>query len=171
MDPSRVLVAGAADEYSFGISFPDGTSITVEMYWDPPPIDEFERDAIRAALTRWARRIDPAWTWDIPPIPRSWPAFQGFVIAESGEIWVLRLIGARQIPECTENPSLFEDCWWPETAYDVFGADGRFLGSVPTPPGFLAHLTPYINGDLFVGVVQDEAGTQYVRAYQLAIGK
>lgn len=47
--------------------------------------------------------------------------------------------------------------------------NGRYLGRVDVPDKLLPRPVPFINGDLFLGVVEDEDGTPYVKRYRLQL--
>jgi hypothetical protein len=48
-------------------------------------------------------------------------------------------------------------------------ATGRYLGRVDVPPGFVNDPEPFINGDTFIGLAEDEVGRPIVRRYRLVI--
>ena len=169
LDPSERVIAGVATEYRFEIRLPDGATIVVEKYWDPVPVPEQERSDVRDRLTTWARGIDPEWRWEIPPIPETKPPFSGLVAAKSGEVWVLRSMESRRMADCVEDVLGFEECWEEDTAYDVFESSGRFLGTVPAPQGLVPFLVPHVDGDVFVGVIEDAEGVQYIKRYRLVL--
>lgn len=54
---------------------------------------------------------------------------------------------------------------------DVFGPDGRFLGDVDVPLGFSVSglRRSYIDGDMILREIQDEAGTIMVKRYRLVL--
>lgn len=169
LDASERMIAGVATDYRFEIRLPDGATIVVEKYWNPVLIPEQERSDARSRLTNWARTIDPEWRWEIPPIPEHRPPFSGIVPARSGEVWVLRLMESRPMVDCVEDAIGFEECWQQDTAYDVFESGGRFLGTVPAPEGLIPYLVPHIAGNVFIGVIEDPDGIQYVKRYRLVL--
>ena len=60
-------------------------------------------------------------------------------------------------------------CWQQDVAYDVFEPGGRFLGDVAAPRGLIPYVDPHIDGDVFVGVIEDQDGIQYVKRYRLVL--
>ena len=61
----------------------------------------------------------------------------------------------------------------PAPPWQVFRADGTWLGTVTMPPdldrGFIAYQAPYlqIGPDFLLGIFTDEMGVEYVRMYGL----
>jgi hypothetical protein len=81
---------------------------------------------------------------DHPVRPTTLPAYRSLVVAADGTVWVGR--------------------YSPDTEWDVFDVDGRFLGLVQMPDNF--RLTS-VRGDRLAGVWQDELGVEYVRVYEM----
>jgi hypothetical protein len=70
------------------------------------------------------------------PIPETKPAFMAIRPGEDGTIWVRRYAEAHQRTDLPprdpgDDRPLFD--WWQYPTYDVFGAEGGFLGTVELP--------------------------------------
>jgi hypothetical protein len=172
--PSRILVVGVPDAYGFELRHPDGRTTVVHGYWDPVPVDAGEADHQQRFVTAKMRRVDPSWTWDAGEIPAFKPAFESFVPAVSGEVWVIRP-GAGEVTneECPSDvdglAELAVPCWSDRRIIDVFGADGRFSGAVEDVPEIRLGTRPYIDGDTIIAHTEDELGTIRVKRYRLVL--
>jgi hypothetical protein len=68
-------------------------------------------------------------------------------------------------------------CWHDQPIFDVFGADGRYLGEAEAPealaaaPSLTAMLRtqPFVDDRMLLAVVEDEAGTIVVKRYRLLL--
>jgi hypothetical protein len=172
MDVHGSFVAGVSDAYRFEIHGRNGGITAVARAdWEPVPISVEEQDAIRARITTWARRRQEDWTWNLPPLPSHKPAYRGLVPSRTGDIWVLRPGPSARISDCEDDSSTSvwtSPCWKESLSYDVFASDGRFLGNVPAPPGLAPRQArPYVDGDTFVAITEDAAGTYYVKRFRL----
>jgi hypothetical protein len=102
------------------------------------PVPDEERRNNQERITASLRRVDPAWTWQGPPIPDTKPPVAGLFVGRDGRIWVRVSVPSIEIPEAereqageTQPPPLrFRDV---SMEYEVFAADGRFLGRVVLP--------------------------------------
>lgn len=84
------------------------------------------------------------------PLPESLPAYTDLRVADSGEVWARRhsLRGASTI------------------RWDVFGADGHYLGRVEVPSSFLIE---EVDRGQVIGVSRDEFGVERVEVRQLIL--
>jgi hypothetical protein len=73
MSPLGYLVTGVSDRYAFEVhGKPSEPVVSVRRPNVPAiPVSNQERDSARAAVETSMRRVDAAWTWNGPPIPRS----------------------------------------------------------------------------------------------------
>jgi hypothetical protein len=60
--------------------------------------------------------------------------------------------------------------WIEPPAFDVFEADGRYLGMVRAPDGLLMRPPPVARGDTVWAVVRDEMGVQYIVRFTIDHG-
>ena len=107
----------------------DATPVSV-----PAEEREWDKERIIQAL----RSNQPDWTWSGPAIPETKPPISRLSVARDGSIWVRVAMPSERIPDAELEPqrpnraprAIFREA----TAYEVFGADGRFLGRVGFPP-------------------------------------
>jgi hypothetical protein len=158
------VVYGVNDVYRVGIYGTNGElQRVITKSFERQPVSENDRDAIMNALTR-------AWTdAGVPPslLPqlRSFvhfgefiPAFSSLQVGPGGTLWVQHLQSAADLtPEELEQFNVQEDLGAPD--WDVFDADGRFLGVVTMPP----HFQPRVfHGDRIVGVWRNDLDVPFV---------
>jgi hypothetical protein len=178
------IVAGASDRYRFEILRPDGRRTIVEKSWEPVTLTSAEGDHWRRVMDDQVRRLGASSgqdiTWD-GRLPATKPAFSRIQVAASGEIWVARENPAVTVPDCEPaeayDPSLsyaFHPngyqpggaCFIISSTIDVFGDDGRFLGSVHTQQ---LHPYSFIRDDTWVTPVESPDGTIMVKRYRLVV--
>ena len=169
--PSGAVISGIPDAYRFEIAHADGARMIVDRYWEPVPVAADEASAYRDGAMAFMRQIDPGWVWSAPDTPATKPAFERFIPSRSGEVWVVRpgpgvpVAGCN--PEADPDGNDLSPCWEQARIFDVFGADGRYLGTVDVPDELRLDPLPWIDGDTVVAVVEDEAGTIRVKRYRL----
>jgi hypothetical protein len=73
------------------------------------------------------RRTDPAWRWTGPEIPKIKPAYKSLRVGLDGRIWVSVSTPAVKTADTTE-------VWQEPTSYDLFEANGTYLGRIGVPP-------------------------------------
>ena len=172
--PSGAVVAGLSTDYHFEIRYPDGRLVHVMKSWTPVPVSSAEAAWRKKQSTALMRRNLPEWTWNGPEIPAAKPAYTRFVADHSGRIWVIRPGPSRHVDgDCDENPEpgpgFGEPCWTQTTIWEIFGEDGRFLGTAEVPEGTQVSPPPYIRDELFVAWSLDEASTPMVKRYRLVL--
>ena len=140
--PAGGLVAGLGQQYVFYRLLRDGKPLRVERDATPVPVTDTERRERQAQIEQNMRRLDPAWNWTGAAIPATKPAYERFLIGEDGRIWVRVFTAAEPIPQ-EELPTPRANPNGPPpvvlttrepVVFDVFEADGRFLGRVKLPP-------------------------------------
>jgi hypothetical protein len=147
---TRMLVADNT-RYELAEHTPDGRvtrlirrDVPAEPVTDADRTDYLERnrpaegDRLREMQERMLSQV---------PFPERKSAFQALRIDDRGNAWV-----QRHAPPDVETP------------WDVFDPDGRLLGTVPMPAGFVV---TQIGDGFVVGIWKDEMDVQHVRVHRL----
>ena len=144
------LVVGDQVTRSFHVHGPEG--VTSVVRWNGSPLDLGD-DEVRA----WTNEaVADAPEADRPsvraryadlPTPETKPAYDGFLPDPTGALWV------------GEYAARGEPARW-----DVFDAEGRWMGPVPMPAGFRLL---EIGADEVVGVVRDDLDVEHLEVRAL----
>jgi hypothetical protein len=113
------------------------------------------------------------WSWSGPDLPAERPAYQRFIPAADGRIWVWPSQPMSPIELPAERPPGLPRTAYQEDrtgAFDVFAADGRWLGAVRLPPDFPyvpwpETLDPCIRGDTLWAVTVDSLDVEYLTRF------
>ena len=163
------FVHAVNNEYRISATGPDG-SVTrvITMPSEPVPVSEQDIEIITGLILRLMEEQG------VPPQALDgieqgisyedfFPAFTQMRNGPEQSLWVQR----NGVPsDMTEDE---QENWNPlldqgSDEWDVFDADGRFMGFVTMPERF----TPFsLKGDLFYGVWRDEFEVQYVKVYRV----
>lgn len=167
VSPLGGIVAGVSDRYVLHHVRPDGTVLRIERDAEPAPVHPDERAEHEARLDwRWERQGQTI-TADRVPVPEVKPIFRGIYVGDQGRIWVHRYVEAVKDPsiEKRDDPDARPVVTWREpVVFDVFEADGRFLGTVRVPPR--TSLRVY-RGDRVWGVRRGEFDEAYVVGFRI----
>ncbi len=175
LTPALDVIFGVSDTYRFEVRHADGSLSVIQRISEPVPVDSAEADWNKRRVTARMRSMLPGWVWgDAPAIPSNKPAYDEFIPTRSGTIWVLRAGPGIRLPQCDDQAETPEEfaafpCWRDQPTVDVFGSDGRFLGSIETPAEMHFSPRPYIDGDMVIARAEDEAGTIMVKRYRLVL--
>ncbi len=170
--PSRAMIAGISDDYSFDIHYPGGQVTRVEKVFEPVPLSAAERDWHIEQVTAEMREGNPEWTWDGPQMATVKPAYNQLIADLSGRIWVVRPGSGVQDPDCEKDPETGvwdPPCWSDSNLYEVFDVEGAYLGSVDAPAEFALSQQSWIEDDEIVTRIEDELGVIVVKKYRLVI--
>jgi len=174
MAPDRSMIGGISDDYRFEVRRIDGSVTVIAMNWDPVPVLPEEANWHERAATVNMVRQFPGWAWNGPAIPGHKPAFYRLLTDRSDRIWVLRPGPGQKQEGGVEDP--FEDSQWWRNPYwidtqtlEVFEIEGQYLGEVEMPEGLSFSPQPYVEGDMFVGYVEDGEGVPYVKRFRLVL--
>lgn len=142
-DPRGGAWVGISDRYRLHhVEFGGDTSRVVEKPHESVPVtaDEVER-----ALGGYGGFEAAGGRVERGRIPRVKPPVAGLFTSEDGHLWVA---SARRQGE--------------PGSFDVFQADGRYLGRVASPVPLASTPAPVARGDALLGVVRDENGVESV---------
>jgi len=173
LTPSGGVVSGFSDEYRLEIEEADGTKTIIERRWDPVPVDDEEWEYWTQRQRAYGLSSNPAWRpgWS-DDVPRHKPAFSWLHAGRSGRILVVREGPSRRIEPCTEDPqsgdSDFVPCWESTWIWDMFDADGRYLGEIASP-GYRMSPFPFLDDRRLTMAVTDDAGTIMIKRYRLVL--
>ncbi|HSH45322.1 MAG TPA: hypothetical protein VK966_05680, partial [Longimicrobiales bacterium] len=96
--------------------------------------------------------------------------FRRILPGRDGRIWVLTSQPAE--PEADAPPadplSAPAPGWRERVVFDVFEADGTYLGQVAAPPGLATRPAPVFSGDRVWAVIRDGAGAERVVRFRIA---
>lgn len=164
------FVVGTADATEFRVFAPTG-ELTRIVRWP-----DHDRAVEGPFLSRWSEMVNasPEMRPLVEPLPRPerFPAYEGLVATDTGEILVGDYAGPRGIWPLRhghEGPEAFApEIRVPARRWLVFHADGALAAHVSTPEGF----EPYaVRGGMMWGVYTDEVDVESIRAYQLNRGR
>lgn len=172
--PHGYVVSGKGDRYAILLARRDAPPLRIERETTPVPVSDEERADAEALVVAKMRTIDPRWTWSGDAIPSHKPFFRRVRVDADGRIWVERHGPSVRVPDDVlasregEQSSIWGELppsrWREPIVYDVFGADGGFLGTVPVPERVsLRHM----QGNTVWGVVRDSLDIEYVVRWRL----
>ena len=163
--PDGFFVVGVSNEYSLDERRPDGV-LRIRRDVEKLPVYSEEADAYRR-LYEWMEQ-QPAYT---PPkgewIPSTMPPFSGIEVGKDGRIWVRRNTQPIRIPVVDFPDGQPPVGWAQPFVYDVFEADGSFLGEIRFPELFEPHL--FGTGHVW-GVRRGEFDEEYVVRLSIRAG-
>ena len=171
-NPLGYYVGGLSSAYRIDLFRTGAPVLRIERTAKPVPVAAAEAADLRRVATENMRRNFPGWTWNGPDIPSTKPPFRAVFAGDDGRIWVLLsrpgIESADEVPETTAN-RFSETVWSEPVAFDVFEADGRYLGEVSAPEGFLRYPEPVFRGDTVWAAIEDADGVRYVKRLEVAV--
>ncbi len=158
----RVLF-GVSDSYRFGVYSNGEPERIITKPFERQPVTENDQQAAisfieQAAIAQGAPPQALEQLRSIISFGEYMPAFSAILSGPQQTIWVQHIQSAGDLSEEElADFDIIQDAGAPE--WDVFDADGRYLGVVTMPPRF----TPRgFHGDRMYGVWRDELDVQYV---------
>ena len=170
--PDGHFLTGMSAEYRIDLPS-DGRVLRIERAFDPVPVSDAEREYEREGVTRYLRSRYPDWSWNGPPIPDHKPFFKALLAGKDGRIWVqLSTEGqlAQNEDHDLDDPLSQPVTWREPVRYDVFKADGTYLGVVNPPDDFVTRPEPIFHGEYVWAVTEDELGVERVVRYRIVVG-
>jgi hypothetical protein len=169
--PLGYFVGGVSNAYRITL-FRSGAPLRIERQAPPVPVQADEAADHRRVATDNMVRNFPGWVWNGPDIPATKPPFRAVYAGDDGRIWVLvSRPGAKDsaaTPSVGSGDQAYSVATWKEpVAFDVFEADGRYLGQVAAPKGFQNYPEPTFRGDTVWAAVEDADGVRYVQRLEI----
>ena len=171
--PLGWMVGGLSTRYAVDQYLPGGQVLRIERVAESVPVQPDER-ADQERQTTWGMRTtQPDWKWNGEPIPDRKPPFRGIATGVDGRIWVMVHQPGQRVPDEelveADDPDARPASRWREpVAYDVFEADGSYVGRVRAPDGFSTYPRPVFRGDTVWAIVRDELDVQYLKRFRVA---
>lgn len=169
--PSGSFVVGHGGRYEVIIERNGELPLVVRRELAPIPVDAEERADEEASILWSMRQTEPGWTWRGPPLPTTKAPLVGLATTRDGRIWAQVAVASEGIPAGELTPP--RDSTQPvirhrmPAVYEVFSAEGRFLGRVALPPR-----TQLVDaeGDFVWGLARDEDDMPAVSRYRIEPG-
>jgi hypothetical protein len=170
--PDGTIIFGLSERYRWERWEPDGTVLAVERLVDGAPVHPGEATGERDRITRNFRRVDPSWRWRNEEIPSVKPAYREIVSGADGSVWLRRHTEAVEEDNPDWDPNLPEGPprthWVEPVVYDVFDAEGRYLGPVRFPDGYVSGRKDRLALDGVLTVVTHDFGHEQVVLFHLS---
>lgn len=169
VSPHGYLVTARNSDYAFTRPLPDGRILKVSRDYEPLSVTRPERDQWLAFVRMFEEAArDQGRTPAYGPIPDRKPPFQWIWADEEGRVWVSRYAEAEHHPLTDEERAARGDRpaleWRQAPVFDVFEADGTFLGQVRLPPNTRIAAS---RGDRLWAVTTGEFGEAYVVRFRI----
>ncbi len=134
-----------------------GKPIVIRRSLSPVPIAPEELEEAKARIIYSLRMTDPGWTWSGPPLGDTKAPLDGLFLPRDGRIWARVAAPSERIPDTElappRDPKAPVSHFRTPAVYEIYSADGRYLGRVGLPPR--ARLME-ADGDLVWALVRDE---------------
>ena len=169
--PTGHFLSALSTAYRINLEQDNGV-LRIERNHRPVAVSDDERDRHEQRIVSRMRRVDAGWSWDGPGIPDYKPPFRGFSAGSDGRIWVGLWTEAQRVANEEHDPANPESApftWVEPLRYDVFEADGTYLGAVVPPEGFSPSAPPVFGRSFVWAVERDDLGVERVRRYRLAL--
>lgn len=168
--PDGFFVAAHGGRYEIVISRPGARPVLIRRAPSPVPIAPDEREQEKERIIWSMRQTQPGWTWTGPEIPTHKAPLAGLTVARDGTIWARVAMPSERIPDA-ELPPRRENSPPPRmyrspAEYEVFAADGRFLGRVAMPPRTTVTTA---DGEFVWAITRDADDLPAVVRYRLSI--
>lgn len=156
VSPTGEIAAGLGDAYRIAVT--DASGDTLRLFAravEPDPVTDPDAEAALDGMRARAREMAPGAVLDEVDLPDTKPFISEIRALDGGGWWVGRYRGEYSADDPTSpNP----------TEWDEFDAEGRYLGTVTTPP----ILVFGVGRDYVAGVETDDLGVEYAVVYDVA---
>ena len=172
LDSFGRFVAGVGSRYAVDIHRDDGTVLRLGRDVPAVRVAPDEKAAAEERATWSMRRMLETWRWNGPPIPDTKPVFRDIVAGADGRVWVQLSTPGEPVPDdgSPRDPQRPPPERYREpVVFDVYESDGRYVGTVRTPSGFLTNPKPVFRGEHVWAVVRDELDVNYVVRFRIGL--
>jgi hypothetical protein len=136
--PEGYFVVAHGGNYQIIAARPGATPRAIVRTMPGVPVSEEERAEEHESLLYNMRQTDPSWSWRGPQLPETKAPLMGLFVARDGRLWARVALPSERIPDAelvpSRDPKRPVNHFRTPVAYEVFGADGTFLGRVIFPP-------------------------------------
>lgn len=169
--PAGGFAVARGDRYA--ITWPRGAGLVrVERDVDAIAVLTAESAQERAYVTKGLQWLDPSWTWQGPDIPTTKPLLSQLFVGRDGSVWALREGEAEDGDDPDfrpDDPSSVERRLKSRLSFEVFDADGRFLGSVRLPNEVRLRPQPAFDQRGFVALTIDGGGVPRLARFDVVV--
>ena len=169
--PAGHFLSALSTAYRINLEQDDGV-LRIERNHTPVAVPDDEHDRHEQRIMRRMRQVEAGWSWDGAAIPEHKPPFRGLSAGSDGRIWVRLWTEAKQVANEDHDPGNPESSpftWVEPLRYDVFEADGTYLGAVVPPEGFSLSAPPVFGRSFVWAVERGELDVQRVVRYRIAL--
>jgi hypothetical protein len=175
--PHGYFVGGLSTDYRVDLFRPDAPHLRIERQWTPVPVQSAEAEERRRRMTERFRRQFGSWRWNGPDIPDTKPPYSDMFADFDGRIWVV--LSQEAVATMTEEEAREEERisgrvplrFREPAAFDVFDAEGRYLGFVRAPASLRTDPEPLARGDTVWAVVRDELDVPSIVRFRMVRGE
>ena len=168
MHPHGYYVAAFGARYAVDLRRSPGLVLRIERAGQPVvPVPQAERDELEAIFAAMDRAPGRAPAAERPPVPDHKPAIRALATGDDGRIWVrpsLPSVERAEPVDTTLPPDRRPRRFHEPEAWDVFEADGSYLGRVSMPPRATIRA---MRGDTVWGVATDDDDVPYIVRWRI----
>ena len=165
-----VLVSGPSAPYVAYLTNGRGKPVKVLRDWTPVAVQSEEADEHRARATWQVRLSIPEWSWKGADVPATKPAYASIQGSEDGALWVsiyseaVRVADVDSAAATPGLPPMPPQHYREPNVYDVFGANGIYLGRVRAEQG---QEIMRMHASRVWGVLTDSLGVAYLARWRV----
>jgi hypothetical protein len=173
--PLGYFVGGLSDDYHLDLYRLDEPRLRISKDWTPVSVIPDEAEEQERRIRENFTRQFPGWKWNGPGIPDTKPPYRDILVTDEGRIWVsvsqesratMTVAEARAEEEVSGRPQMR---FAAPDAFDVFEADGTFLGHVRVPEDFRSSPAPTVRGDYVWAVARDDLDVISIVRYKITL--
>lgn len=174
--PLGYMVGGVTETYAVYLFRPDALVLRIEANVSPVPVVPEEGAERREQITAGLRRQYGSWRWNGPGVPDTKPPYRDLFVDAAGRVWVVVSQPGEPVLSAAEASAEERRTGRPvlryrePPAFDVFDAEGRYLGPVVPPPALKVEPRPLVRDDVVWGVEEDALGVLSVVRYRISMG-